>query len=52
MSHYHINLRAKLSFKADFGACSLKQALFKFVRKEYKILLHKLCKNYILALKT
>jgi len=43
MSHDHINLRTKLSVKVDFGACSLKQALFKFVRKEYKILLHKLC---------
>ena len=52
MSHDHINLRTKLSVKVDFGACSLKQALFKFVRKENKILLHKLCKNYILVLKT
>ncbi len=43
MSHDHINLRTKLSVKVDFGACSLKQALFKFVQKEYKILLHKLC---------
>ncbi len=52
MSHDHINLRTKLSVKIDPEACSLKQALFEFVRKEYKILLHKLFKIYILVLKT